>query len=55
MDVQTCVRLQHAFFDSGRTRDVSFRMAQLRLLRRALITYEPALHRACSGSGQGVV
>ena len=54
MDVQTCVRLQHAFFDSGRTRDVSFRMAQLRLLRRALITYEPALHRALAADlGKG--
>lgn len=46
MDVQPCVRLQHAFFESGQTRSLSFRMAQLQKLRHAIETYEPALHRA---------
>lgn len=41
------VQAQREFFRSGRTRDISFRIAQLRALRTAIIDGEAAILEAC--------
>ena len=45
-EISTLVQAQRAFFDSGATRPVAFRRAQLIKLRDALKTHEAALAEA---------
>ncbi len=44
--LQKIVAAQRAFFASGRTQDLHFRLEQLRILRRAVELHEPALFEA---------
>ncbi len=48
-DIRQTISAQRAFFNSGRTRDIGFRIAQLKKLKSALIRHEADIAKALTG------